>query len=416
MKKFISLLLCIILAVSACTFSASAALESATRDEIQAEKAEETVEENVEADLIVKACANKGNWENAPENSIEAISACSCEYISVGVKVTKDNIPVLMADDTLERTAVDEKGNSVKGGVSDYTFAELQKFFLRNRNGGPHNNKTESKISSLAEALCAATGKKLIIDFSIDDFDTVYEKIHDASSVVSVILRPEGKADDIIYKLSQKESVPETIIKYDGNIIFSVNKAIKSAKESGLNMVQLGTKNQYGVIYYEGVKNKIKSNSLTAVYSMTDGYNGKRGDNVAGWDDVISHGYQIIETDYPEMLTTYVQQSEDLRQKLTTLTEKMDEYKDGAYPKNMMETCTAAYKNAVSIKDSVASLSQLNEAYTSLNNAFNALDLNEGTSTTEAALKFSFGRVITVILCLCAVVAAQIFFIKRRKK
>ncbi|MCQ2479250.1 MAG: glycerophosphodiester phosphodiesterase family protein [Clostridia bacterium] len=415
MKKFVSLLLCVILAASACSFSAFATSDSATFKEANAVIAEESTEKSVTFDSAVKVCASKGDWENAAENSIEAISACNCEYISVNVKVTADGIPVLMADDSLKRTVVDEKGEAVNGNVSDYKLDELQSFYLRNRNGGPHNKKTESKIPTLSEALNAASGKKLIIDFNIDDLDAVCEVIN-SSHKSAIVLRPNGKLGDIADKLAEKKSLPETIIKYDGNIIFSVNKALKTAKACGTNMVQLGTKNQYGVIYYNSVENKFKNNSIKTVYSMTDGYNGKRGDNVAGWDDVISHGYQIIETNYPEMLITYVQQSEELRQKLTTLTQKMDEYKGGAYPKNLMETCTTAYKNAVSVKDDVSSLSQLNEAYTLLNNSFNALDLSEGTTTKEAALDFSFGRIITVVLCLCAVVAAQIFFIKRRKK
>ncbi len=421
MKKFISILLCMILAVSACAFTAFASLGSASSEEVQAKETEkapenEEKEEAFVPDKTVKVCANKGNWENAPENSLEAISACDCEYISVGVKVTSDGTPVLMADDTLLRTCVDENGKTAKGSVSDYTLAEIQNFYLRNRNGGPHNKKTDCKIPTLSEALSAAFGKKLIIDFAIDDLDVVLEAINTSASNSTAVLRPSGKTGDIITKLSMKESVPETIIKYDGNIIFSVNKAIKSARESGLHLVQLGTKNQFGVIFYENVEKRIKNSSLSAIFSMTDGYNGKRGDNVAGWDDVIAHGYSIIETDYPEMLKAYVQQSEELRQKLSTLTEKMNEYKDGAYPKNLMETCGTAYKTAVETKDGVASLAQLNEAYSNLNNAFNALDLAEGTSTTEAALKFSFSRIITVVLCLCAVVAAQIFFVKRRKK
>ena len=181
-------------------------------------------------------------------------------------------------------------------------------------------------------------------------------------------------------------------------------------------MVQLGSKNQYGVIFYKGVEDSIRSSALKGVFSMTDGWNAKREDNFIGWDDVVSHGYTIIETDYPGMLNTYIQQTEDARAALSELTVKCADYDSKDYPENVFESYKTAYDNALSLMGSSASKSQLTQAYTKLSNACSELNTAQGTSISEAALKITTGRVIAAVLCLAAVVAAQIFFIKRREK
>lgn len=411
-KKPLSLIFAVIMVMSSCFIMSSAKI--ATNDYV----AEQTVSDDGTKvkDVKVQICANKGNWQNYPENSLQAVQNCSSDYVSVDIKVTSDGIPVLMADDTVERTCVDESGKTAKGKVSDYTFEKIQKLYLRNGNGGPHNQKTEFTVPSLKDVISLTGGKSLILDFKTEDLDKVYKVVYDMNAQTRVVLRPDGKAKDVIAALAAKETVPETIVKYDGSIIFGVNKAIQAAKDSGLHMVQLGSRNQYGVIFYESVENKIRRSGLRAVFSMTDGYNAKRNDNVTGWDDVISHGYSIIETDYPEILAEYVSQSEIMRQRLMELTGEKEAYKDGSYPRNLTDEYGSAYNSASETIKNTASQSQLAQCYTRLNNARNALNVAQGTKTAQSVLNFSIGRIIAAVLCLAAAVAAQIFFYKRRKK
>ena len=416
MKKIFSVILCVILALSSCSPAAFAAASSEPFDSEVNEKTEEGQRQKSAAEIKIIACANKGDWQNAPENSINAVKNCGCNYVSVDVKVTADGVPVLMEDDTVERTCVDKDGKTVRGRVSELTYEKTETFFLRNSNGGLHNEKTDEKVPSLADTLNETFGKTLILDFALSDLDVIYDTVFAASAQSRVIFRIDGKAKDVVNALTAKETIPETIIKYDGNIIFSVNSTVKAAKNSGLTMVQLGSKNQYGVIFYETVENNIKSAALKGAFSMTDGWNAKREDNFIGWDDVIAHGYTFIETNYPDMLNTYIQQTEDARTALSALTEKCAEYDSRDYPQNIFESYKTAYDGAVSLLNGSASKSQLASAYTKLDEICNELDVAQGTSISEAALKITPGRVIAAVLCLAAVIAAQIFFIKRRKK
>ena len=66
------------------------------------------------------------NASEAPENSLKAFSrAVEAGYgIELDVQMTKDRVPVVFHDFTLERVC------GRKGKVSDYTYQELQKFRL----------------------------------------------------------------------------------------------------------------------------------------------------------------------------------------------------------------------------------------------------------------------------------------------
>ena len=404
MKKILSVIMCVVLIMSACCLAAFAA---------KAENDSSLQNDNTAKILV---CANKGDWQNAPENSVKAIKKCKCDYVSVDVKVTADGVPVLMEDETVDRTCVDENGNAVKGKVSELTYEEIKEFYLRNRNGGLHNEKTKEKVPSLAKVLNETFGQTLILDFALSDLDAVYNIIDTAGAYPQIIFRIDGKAKDVKAALSAMSIVPSFILKYDGNIIFSVNSTINAVKNSGLTMVQLGTKNQYGVIFYKNVENKMQSSMIKGVFSMTDGWNAKRDDNYIGWDDVISHGYSIIETNYPAQLNEYISQTEEARAALAELVAKCAEYDSKDYPQNIYESFKAAYNNALSLSGGNASKAQLTQAYTKLRGLCNELDVAQGTSISEAALKITPGRIIAAVLCLAAVVAAQVFFIKRKEK
>ncbi len=414
--KIISVLLCIVIAISSCMVSAFAKVEAGNiqkPEETQTSAAEEPFDSQK---VAVKIIADKGDWSQVPENSKGSIMCCSSKYISVDIQLTSDGVPVLMEDETVERMCVTADNKAVSGKVRVYKSEEITKLFLRNRNGGPHNSITNENVAKLSDVLEISNDKILILDFKIGDLDAVYKTVYDADASKRVIFRIDGNTKDVISALSKKDSVPETIVTYNGNIIFSVNSTIKKAHKSGIELVQLGTKNQSGVIFYNSVSKKLKKNSVNAVFSMTDGFNGKREDNVTGWDDIISHGYLYIETNYPDLLSDYVSDSETIRERLFSLLLKETEYENGKYPRNLKKDYDKALKYAKEVSKSTASKSMLMKAYTDLDNAMNQLNISEGSNTSSAVFTVTPAKIVIAVLCLGAVVAAQIYFIKRRKK
>lgn len=102
--------------------------------------------------------AHRGLFDNetiAPENSLAAFrKAVKAGYgIEMDVQLSKDNVPVIFHDETLERMC------GVKGNVCDYTLKELKKMKLA------YSNET---IPTFAEALRVVDGKvPLIIEYKI---------------------------------------------------------------------------------------------------------------------------------------------------------------------------------------------------------------------------------------------------------
>ena len=96
-----------------------------------------------------------GMLEGYPENCIESFEKTLSfmeSFFEIDPRLTKDGVIVLMHDETIDRTTTG------KGRVSDYTYAELQAFNLKDRNG----NVTPYKIPTLKECIEWSRGKTIL--------------------------------------------------------------------------------------------------------------------------------------------------------------------------------------------------------------------------------------------------------------
>ena len=109
-----------------------------------------------------------GDAEGYPENCIETFERATTfgpSIIETDLAMTKDSVLVLMHDDQLDRTTT---GN---GYVNNYTYSELQSFYLEDYK----KNKTSYKIPTLDEAL--KWGKNKVV-YTLDVKRGVpYEKV-----------------------------------------------------------------------------------------------------------------------------------------------------------------------------------------------------------------------------------------------
>ena len=93
-----------------------------------------------------------------PENSISSVSAAiksGAEIIECDTHVTKDGVVVVCHDQTINATT------NGSGDITKMTFEEIQKYYLKDRNG----NLTDEKIPTLEAFLKAGRGK---IYFNLD--------------------------------------------------------------------------------------------------------------------------------------------------------------------------------------------------------------------------------------------------------
>jgi glycerophosphoryl diester phosphodiesterase len=105
--------------------------------------------------LTVLVTAHRGDWRNAPENSLQGLHNCirmGVDIMEIDLKMTKDSQFVIMHDGTIDRTT------NGKGKPADYTLAELKQFRLKNGLGRP----SEHQIPTFREFMLAAKGKMIV--------------------------------------------------------------------------------------------------------------------------------------------------------------------------------------------------------------------------------------------------------------
>lgn len=137
-------------------------------------------DEDSEKVLVV---AHRGDWRNAPENSLQAFENCiemGVDMIEIDLKKTKDGHLIIMHDNTIDRTT------DGKGKPSDYTLEEIRRFRLKNGLG----RVTFHPIPTLEEVLGLTKGKILInIDKGYDYFKDVYALLEKTGIIDQVVIK-----------------------------------------------------------------------------------------------------------------------------------------------------------------------------------------------------------------------------------
>lgn len=251
--------------------------------------------------------SHRGDWRNAPENSLQAIKNCiemGVDMVEIDLKKTKDGEVILMHDKTLNRTT------SGKGEPKDFTLKDIKKMVLRNGAG----HRTEHQVPTLREAMNLAKGKILVnIDKGYDYFDDVYE-----------ILKETGTLDQCIIKdgKSYEEVKAEKPVALDKMVFMPVVKLTKGKpkeKIEGYNQYfkpllyeltfDMDDKNTYNLIHLAKQSGaKIFINSLWP--ELCGGHHDDRaveqGEIDKSWGWIIKRGASLIQTDRPALLLEYL--------------------------------------------------------------------------------------------------------------
>ncbi|KAM4025172.1 glycerophosphodiester phosphodiesterase 1 [Anomaloglossus baeobatrachus] len=111
----------------------------------------------------VSSIAHRGGAHDAPENTLAAISLAAqndAVAVELDLEFTKDGVPILMHDDTVERTT------DGHGKLSDLTFAEIRKLnpAANHRLGHLYNDE---KVPTLEEAVKECLRHNLVIYFDV---------------------------------------------------------------------------------------------------------------------------------------------------------------------------------------------------------------------------------------------------------
>ena len=358
--------------------------------------------------------AHRGDWHSFPENSAEAINAAA-EYdaVSVDVRLTADGKPVLMADEKVDRMSVDGEGKSVSGKVSSFTLAQLKELYLRESNGGTDKKKTTCRIPELKEIYETAAGRTAVmLNVQENDFKTVYDYVKALGKLDETVFRINAKPQKII-KLTRDLDGVNVTGNYQGNIIFLATSAVKKYFAANIYTIEMGSTNGNGVLYDNFLMKRFVG-SKRAMVSMVNGRCGKRADNETGWDDLISRGYSVIETDFPAELTEYIRKTETAA---TDLEKNIDIYANtdlSPYTSETEKAFSSALSAAKKMLDGRSSFSELTDARSALQSAHDSLKVG---AKKNVALKFRFtpGRIIAVVLCAAAFTGGTLFLRSKRE-
>ena len=358
--------------------------------------------------------AHRGDWHSFPENSAEAINAAA-EYdaVSVDIRLTADGKPVLMADEKVDRMSVDSEGKSVSGKVSSFTLAQLKELYLRESNGGTDKKKTTCRIPELKEIYETAAGRTAVmLNVQENDFKTVYDYVKALGKLDETVFRINAKPKKIIELTRDLDGVNVTG-NYQGNIIFHATSAVKKYFAANIYTIEMGSTNGNGVLYDNFLMKRFVG-SKRAMVSMVNGRCGKRADNEAGWDDLISRGYSVIETDFPAELTEYIRKTETAA---TDLEKNIDIYANtdlSPYTSETEKAFSSALSAAKKTLDGKSSFSELTDARSALQSAHDSLKVG---AKKNVALKFRFtpGRIIAVVLCAAAFTGGTLFLRSKRE-
>lgn len=252
----------------------------------------------------VKVVAHRGDWRNAPENSIPAIEyaiAMGVDVVELDVRETKDGHLVLMHDTSIDRTT------KAKGLVKDYTLAELQKLYLVD---GVHA-LTSHKIPTLEEALLVAKGK---IWINLD-------KSYPIMDQCIALAKSTQTLDQIIFKggKTRQEFERDWGI-YANQIHFMpiVNLSKPNAKEQIVDYLTHGNPFGFeiivpeGIVDYQTILKQIKQHKKAIWFnSLWDKQNAGHGDERAVVNNDVYNWYidnlaDYIQTDRPQVLIEYL--------------------------------------------------------------------------------------------------------------
>ncbi|UJH66954.1 glycerophosphodiester phosphodiesterase family protein [Allomuricauda sp. SCSIO 65647] len=252
----------------------------------------------------IMVVAHRGDWRNAPENSLQAIENCikmGVDMVEIDVRQTKDGQLILMHDETIDRTTTGT------GKVTELTWDYLQTLQLRDGIG----HETPHKIPTLEEALRLCKGKILVnLDKSYNIFAKCYEVVQDTGTEKQVIIKGAipyqqvkdefGEYLDKVYfmpivraKNPDSQAIVDEYLEYLKPVAFEF-----TVPQDTLQIVE----------YFDDIRAKGSSVWVNALWPH---HNGGHDDeraaiNPSVYDWFVENDIDIIQTDRPKLLLEYL--------------------------------------------------------------------------------------------------------------
>jgi len=246
--------------------------------------------------------AHRGDWRNAPENSLQAIQNCidmGVDMVEIDIRETKDGHLVLMHDTTIDRTT------NGSGLLNQWTLDSLKTLSLKDKSGVV----TAHKIPTLEEVLLLSKDKILVnLDKSYSIFDKCYKIAESTGTINHVIVKGSKSLSQVRNEfgkyLDKIHFMPVISLPQSNNI---VEEYLTDFKPVAIEFIF----KQDTVSLIKEFKDIRKSGTGIWVNALWASLNGGHTDEKAVldpsiYDWYIENGVDIIQTDRPKLLIEYL--------------------------------------------------------------------------------------------------------------
>ncbi|MDB4289545.1 glycerophosphodiester phosphodiesterase family protein [Flavobacteriaceae bacterium] len=254
----------------------------------------------------VLVVSHRGNWQVAPENSLESIQSCidlGVDIVEIDVRKTMDGHLILMHDSDLDRTT---NGN---GNVSSKTLTEIKKLFLKDKYG----KLTNSRVPTFEEAMLLSKDQIVVmVDKANDSFSLTHEILKETETVSQALFLEFYDYDEVIPAMSKSlfdnslyvPRVKESKANPQKYLAPFIENEAADAIEIRFSSVNSHTLDVIPLIKDSGVSIWMTALSNDMVAGYTDQTSHINPD--LGWGKCIEIGANIIMTDFPELMINYL--------------------------------------------------------------------------------------------------------------
>lgn len=256
----------------------------------------------------VLVAAHRGFHKQAPENSMAALCSAielGADIVEVDVQLSKDSVLVLMHDETIDRTT------NGRGKVADFTFAELQSFFLKGNNG----ENTTCKIPSLRAVLKEAVARQAVL-INIDKASRLFKE-------VAKVVNAENAQDVVVVKTNiAVKGILAAAPYLDGSLVMPVihldkwddamERVDKLLCELNSPIFEIVFQNDNGERFLR-LHNEYAFNfwytttSAISTAGRNDAMAVRQGMKDESWGWLVNHRAKVIMSDHPDELIPYLE-------------------------------------------------------------------------------------------------------------
>lgn len=260
------------------------------------------LEDSQNKEIIV--VAHRGDWRNAPENSLQAIQNCidmGVDMVEIDVQETKDGHLVLMHDSKIDRTT------KATGLLKEWTLDSLKTLKLVDGLGVA----TNQTIPTLEEALLVCKDKILVnLDKSYEIFEKCYKVAQKTGTTRQVVIKGAKTRQEVEKEFGQylDDVYFMPIVRlpdpYARQIVDEyLDNRVPIAFEFTVKYDTIGM-----IQYFDEIREKGASVWVNSLWPQHNGGHDdeKAYENPTVYDWFIKNHIDIIQTDRPQYLLNYL--------------------------------------------------------------------------------------------------------------